>query len=223
MFFITLIALITVSVILISGIWPISTVYAHFATEGPEAPGFPHQCMQGGPGPDQLAGQCIQSKGGDDIITCNDNMHCHLYADSGSDTITGGNGRDYLHGDDMPHDPQGAGNDIINGQGGNDELHGDARDDTLTGGPGADHFNCGAGTDTVKDYNSIEGDNFFNQFECETIIPVTTGPVPPGPVPPPGTPIPPPTGTPPTGSGITPSCPAGYVFIPSLGQCFSTQ
>jgi Ca2+-binding RTX toxin-like protein len=31
-------------------------------------------------------------------------------------------------------------------------------DDTLTGGTGADKFNCGKGTDTITDFNKAEGD-----------------------------------------------------------------
>lgn len=199
------------TVVLMPGIWPVRTVYAHFATEGPEALGFPHQCIQGTPGPDRPIGQCIQSKDGDDTIYCNDNIHCHMFGDSHNDRIFGWNGNDYLHGDDMAHFPELAGNDIIIAGDGDDELHGDAGSDTLSGGTGRDLFNCGTGTDTVTDYNSQEGDYFYDRSACETITPATTGLIEFPPPRPPG------TTTNPQGTVIPPSCPPGFVFDASLG------
>ena len=38
-------------------------------------------------------------------------------------------------------------------------------DDTLTGGPGADEFDCGDGTDTVTDFNEEEGDTAEDNCE----------------------------------------------------------
>ena len=38
--------------------------------------------------------------------------------------------------------------------------------DTLTGGDGADYFNCGMGSDKVTDYNPSEGDSFI---DCEIV------------------------------------------------------
>ncbi|MDQ3852989.1 MAG: hypothetical protein M3299_09165 [Thermoproteota archaeon] len=42
--------------------------------------------------------------------------------------------------------------------------------DTLTGGPDADQFDCGAGTDEVTDYNPDEGDTV--QANCEDVTEV---------------------------------------------------
>jgi hypothetical protein len=41
-----------------------------------------------------LNGNCIQGRGGNDLITCNSN-HCHLYGDDGNDRLRGGPGNDY--------------------------------------------------------------------------------------------------------------------------------
>jgi hypothetical protein len=51
-----------------------------------------------------------------------------------------------------------------------DKLFGDDDDDTLTGddsffGEGADFFSCGAGTDTITDFNAAEGDT--KTADCE--------------------------------------------------------
>lgn len=154
------VAVSAISVVLVT--WSISTVFAHRAVEGPEAPGFPHECIQGTPGNDVRTVQCMQGRNGDDTITCDNSNHCHLYGDSGNDRIVGGNGDDNLHGTD--------GNDLIVARDGNDELHGDPGDDLLTGGTGTDHFNCGDGTDIVTDYKPQERDNFFDKNACETIL-----------------------------------------------------
>ncbi|WP_374339779.1 type I secretion C-terminal target domain-containing protein, partial [Leeia sp.] len=80
------------------------------------------------------------------------------YGGSGSDNITGSDGRDIIHG--------GAGNDTINGGGGADRLEGGAGNDTLTGGAGADTFRwelADKGTvgtpaiDTITDFNNGVG------------------------------------------------------------------
>lgn len=42
--------------------------------------------------------------------------------------------------------------------------------DLLTGGLGADRFICGEGTDTIRDYNSDEGDIIIDRQNCEAII-----------------------------------------------------
>jgi hypothetical protein len=42
--------------------------------------------------------------------------------------------------------------------------------DQLTGGLGADKFVCGQGTDTVRDFNSKEGDIIIDRQNCETIL-----------------------------------------------------
>jgi Ca2+-binding RTX toxin-like protein len=42
--------------------------------------------------------------------------------------------------------------------------------DQLIGGLGADKFVCGQGTDTVRDFNSKEGDIIIDPQNCETIL-----------------------------------------------------
>lgn len=42
--------------------------------------------------------------------------------------------------------------------------------DELTGGRGADKFMCGEGNDTVRDYNSKEGDIILDKQNCEKIL-----------------------------------------------------
>ena len=42
--------------------------------------------------------------------------------------------------------------------------------DQLTGGTGADKFQCGEGNDTIKDYNAKEGDTILDQQNCEKIL-----------------------------------------------------
>jgi hypothetical protein len=56
----------------------------------------------------------------------------------------------------------GPGNDTISSTG--------VCNDQLTGGLGADKFVCGQGTDTVRDFNSKEGDIIINRQNCETIL-----------------------------------------------------
>ena len=41
--------------------------------------------------------------------------------------------------------------------------------DELTGGVGADKFMCGEGNDTIRDYNSKEGDVILDKQNCEKI------------------------------------------------------
>lgn len=57
------------------------------------------------------------------------------------------------------------------GGNGNDTLisSGDCNDE-LTGGPGADKFMCGEGNDTIRDYNSKEGDTLLDKQNCEKIL-----------------------------------------------------
>lgn len=56
----------------------------------------------------------------------------------------------------------GAGNDTLLSMG---ECN-----DQLTGGLGADKFQCGEGNDTIKDYNPKEGDTILDQQNCEKIL-----------------------------------------------------
>jgi hypothetical protein len=57
------------------------------------------------------------------------------------------------------------------GGNGNDILasSGDCNDE-LTGGPGSDRFTCGEGNDTIRDYNSKEGDIILDPENCEKIL-----------------------------------------------------
>ncbi len=57
------------------------------------------------------------------------------------------------------------------GGNGNDTLASSGNcDDELTGGSGADKFMCGEGNDTIRDYNSKEGDVILDQANCEKIL-----------------------------------------------------
>ncbi|SRR5215203_246050 len=60
--------------------------------------------------------------------------------------------------------------DIVGGPG-NDTLSSNGIcNDQLTGGLGADRFVCGQGTDTVRDFNSEEGDIIIDPQNCEKIL-----------------------------------------------------
>jgi hypothetical protein len=62
-------------------------------------------------------------------------------------------------------------NSIKVGGNGNDTLASSGKcNDELTGGPGADKFMCGDGNDTIKDYNSKEGDIILDKQNCEKIL-----------------------------------------------------
>jgi Ca2+-binding RTX toxin-like protein len=62
-------------------------------------------------------------------------------------------------------------NSIKVGGNGNDTLASSGKcNDELTGGPGADKFMCGEGNDTIKDYNSKEGDIILDKQNCEKIL-----------------------------------------------------
>jgi hypothetical protein len=57
------------------------------------------------------------------------------------------------------------------GGNGNDTLASSGNcNDELTGGPGADKFMCGEGNDTLRDYNSKEGDIILDKQNCENIL-----------------------------------------------------
>ena len=56
------------------------------------------------------------------------------------------------------------------GGNGNDTLNSSGKcNDELTGGKGADKFNCGEGNDTIRDYNSEEGDVILDPQDCEKV------------------------------------------------------
>lgn len=57
------------------------------------------------------------------------------------------------------------------GGNGNDTLTSSGNcNDELTGGRGSDKFMCGEGNDTVRDYNSKEGDIILDKRNCEKIL-----------------------------------------------------
>jgi Ca2+-binding RTX toxin-like protein len=57
------------------------------------------------------------------------------------------------------------------GGNGNDTLYTSGNcNDMLTGGLGADKFTCGEGNDTIRDYNSKEGDVILDRQNCEEIL-----------------------------------------------------
>jgi Ca2+-binding RTX toxin-like protein len=57
------------------------------------------------------------------------------------------------------------------GGSGNDTLYSSGNcNDMLTGGFGADKFTCGEGNDTIRDYNSKEGDVILDRQNCEEIL-----------------------------------------------------
>ncbi len=117
----------------------------------------------GGSGSDRIISPSVLARGGSghDLIQFAD---CGgvAYGDSGNDELIGGEQPVELHG--------GSGNDKLVGgfDSGDDELFGDKGDDTLTGRDGADSFNCGAGTDTITDFNEAEGDT--KTEDCENVL-----------------------------------------------------
>lgn len=42
--------------------------------------------------------------------------------------------------------------------------------DQFTGGPGADKFICGQGTDTIRDFSPDDGDTIIDRQSCETVL-----------------------------------------------------
>ena len=80
------------------------------------------------------------------------------YGDNGDDGVFGGEWGIEAHG--------GTGDDELEGGEGENELFGDSGDDTLTGSSYyADFFSCGAGTDTITDFDAAEGDT--KTTDCE--------------------------------------------------------
>ena len=118
---------------------------------------------------------------GNDEVTAAAYPNTHAYAimtgDNGDDKLTtyihsamyGGAGKDTL--DATPaNDPVievgDSGDDIIKGSQYADLIYGNADNDSLTGGNGADYFNCGPGTDSITDFDPTEGD--VRTADCES-------------------------------------------------------
>ena len=141
----------------------------------------------GADGNDQLDGGIgndrIRTEGGADVVNGgdgNDWVNCTVnadgtigyYTDSGSATIDGGTGDDYLHGTSGDDSIVGGlGNDFLSGSDGNDSLDGGAGQDTLYGGAGNDTLSGGDGNDKLWDQsagNDIltggEGDDFLSTY-----------------------------------------------------------
>jgi len=66
---------------------------------------------------------------------------------SGSDTLTGTAGADYIDANNNPANPNASDNDVVNGAAGNDILFGRGGDDMLDGGTGDDAMTGGTGND----------------------------------------------------------------------------
>ena len=87
--------------------------------------------------------------------------------------LTGGNGRNFVIGDDAnqfivlgPEDDilhGGGGDDVVGSKGGNDQLFGDDGNDTVVGGLGDDHLEGGAGNDLLIGGQSDAGQWSFSQ------------------------------------------------------------
>lgn len=93
---------------------------------------------------DVLAG----SAGDDNIVT--GSLDDTVSGGEGNDTISTLGGNDILSG--------GIGNDILSGGSGDDLFFDGLGDDTLTGGLGMDIFTIQGGSDSIVDYNAVEGD-----------------------------------------------------------------
>lgn len=115
------------------------------------------------------AANVLKGLGGNDLVYAgggDDNVQGgagddRLYGDAGRDTLRGGDGDDLVYGGD--------GDDILYGDAGADILEGGAGGDWLYGGAGADQFSyrpehllgVGAGTDTIGDFSSAQGDRIL--------------------------------------------------------------
>jgi Ca2+-binding RTX toxin-like protein len=100
----------------------------------------------------------VTQNGGNDTINGGSaTANLEVYAQGGTDTVTGGTGIDFLWG--------GTGNDTIVGNDNNDTLVGEAGADTLTGGLGVDNLygNAGGGADGAVDTHRF-GDNWGTDF-----------------------------------------------------------
>jgi Ca2+-binding RTX toxin-like protein len=99
----------------------------------------------------------VAGTGASNVFLVGDATGSIVYAGSGNDFISGGNGADHLFGG------TGAGTSVLSGNLGNDVLTagtGTGHVDIMSGGQGADTFvfNDGSGTHTVTDFSAALGD-----------------------------------------------------------------
>lgn len=78
-----------------------------------------------------------------------------IFGYGGSDTLLGGDGDDYMRGDNLANGapapfPNVPGNDWMDGGNGNDRMYGDAGNDTMFGGNGNDYLDGGTGVDNMN-------------------------------------------------------------------------
>jgi Ca2+-binding RTX toxin-like protein len=110
----------------------------------------------------------IFGKKGSDEIQSSEGLD-QIFANQGDDTMQAGLGNDLAFGQGGDDNIiGGVDDDFVDGGSGDDHLYGDFGDDQLLGGSGADYFNCGPGTDEVKDFNPEQGDIMENN--CEIIL-----------------------------------------------------
>jgi Ca2+-binding RTX toxin-like protein len=96
-----------------------------------------------------------------------------IFGLGGSDTLLGGDGDDYMRGDNLATGapapfPNVPGNDWMDGGNGNDRMFGDAGDDTMFGGNGNDYLDGGTGADNM---NGGAGDDVY---VVDSVADVTT-------------------------------------------------
>ena len=101
--------------------------------------------LTGGEAADTIAGMA-----GNDMIMAGEGDDVAITGGAGNDTIYGGDGADSLLG--------GAGADMLVGGEGADTLDGDTGADTFVLGKEPDHTEAAPITDTISDFNSLQGD-----------------------------------------------------------------
>ncbi len=131
--------------------------------------------VEGGRGPDKFtvvmnAGQARPSDitfgggDGDDTLDASaTSVPIFAFGDAGEDVLTGGRGRDELHGgDDKDTIRGGSGADILFGDGGDDCIRGGDGDDQLFGNDGEDLLNGGKGNDKLDGGDGNDGLSGFD-------------------------------------------------------------
>ncbi len=108
------------------------------------------------------------------LLSNNSNLSSNQIVISNSKVIstmnTNGSGNDSLIKDKITTINGVCNSEKIGGAGDDTLLSIGQCNDQLTGGPGADKFQCGEGNDTIKDYNPKEGDTILDQQNCEKIL-----------------------------------------------------